>query len=261
MYSTFHAIIGPRLTGHAQKEGVVPTISFIQPKGGAGKSTSALILALELAKGASTTLIDADPNAPIVKWQARGGRAENLTVIEADREHSIFDQIEAAETQTAFVVVDTEGVADLRAAHAISASDLVIVPSQGSALDQDNAARAITLIRDQERPMRRTIPHAVLLTRVSAAIQSRGLKAAEYQLVEHGVDVFETRLIEREAFKALFSFNTTLDELGPEDVSGLERARENAVAFTAEVVQRLKALSGQGEAAAGRRAADVRAGA
>jgi chromosome partitioning protein len=113
---------------HAQKERVVPTISFIQPKGGAGKSTSALILALELAKGASTTLIDADPNAPIVKWQARGGRAENLTVIEADRERSIFDQIETAETQTAFVVVDTEGVADLRAAHAISASDLVIVP-------------------------------------------------------------------------------------------------------------------------------------
>ena len=107
--------------------------------------------------------------------------------------------------------------------------------------------------------MRRTIPHAVLLTRVSAAIQSRGLKAAEHQLVEHGVDVFATRLIEREAFKALFSFNTTLDELGPEDVSGLERARENAIAFTAEVVQRLKALSGQGEAAPGRRAADARA--
>ena len=139
-----------------------------------------------------------------------------------------------------------EGVADLRAAHAISASDLVIVPSQGSALEQDNAARAIKLIRDQERPMRRIIPHAVLLTRVSAAIQSRGLKAAEYQLVEHGVEVFETRLIEREAFKALFSFSTTLDDLGPEDVSGLERAWDNAIAFTAEVVQRLKALSGQG---------------
>jgi Mrp family chromosome partitioning ATPase len=52
MYSTFHAIIGLRLMCHAQKERVVPTISFIQPKGGAGKSTSALILALELAKGA-----------------------------------------------------------------------------------------------------------------------------------------------------------------------------------------------------------------
>jgi hypothetical protein len=125
----------------------------------------------------------------------------------------------------------------------------------------EKSIRFRATFKDQERPMRRTIPHAVLLTRVSAAIQSRGLKAAEHQLVEHRVDVFETRLIEREAFKALFSFNTTLDELGPEDVSGLERARDNAVAFTAEVVQRLKALSGQGEAAEGRRAADARAGA
>ena len=109
--------------------------------------------------------------------------------------------------------------------------------------------------------MRRTIPHAVLLTRVSAAIQSRGLKAAEQQLVEPGVEVFETRLIEREAFKALFSFNTTLDDLGPEDVSGLDRARDNAVAFTAEVVQRLKALSAQEDGGSGRRAEDARAGA
>jgi chromosome partitioning protein len=41
----------------------MPTISFIQPKGGAGKSTSALILAAELAKGAQVIVIDADPNA------------------------------------------------------------------------------------------------------------------------------------------------------------------------------------------------------
>ena len=59
--------MGYRFTRNSQKEGVVPTISFIQPKGGAGKSTSALVLALELAKGASTAIIDADPNAPILK--------------------------------------------------------------------------------------------------------------------------------------------------------------------------------------------------
>ena len=41
----------------------MPTISFIQPKGGAGKSTSAFILAAELAKGAQVIVIDADPNA------------------------------------------------------------------------------------------------------------------------------------------------------------------------------------------------------
>ena len=42
----------------------------------------------------------------------------------------------------------------------------------------------------------------ILLTRTSAAIESRGMKAARRQLTEQGVEVLETHLIEREAFKA-----------------------------------------------------------
>jgi len=140
----------------------MPTIAFIQPKGGTGKSTAALLLATELAKAATVAVIDADPNVPIVHWQRRGGGTANLSVVPADPERSIFDLIEEVETQAAFVVVDTEGVADLRAAHAMAGSDLVLIPSQGSALDQDSAAKALKLIKDQERPLRRAIPHAVL---------------------------------------------------------------------------------------------------
>ena len=223
----------------------MPTISFIQPKGGAGKSTSALILAAELAKGAKVIVIDADPNAPIAKWSKRGGGTTNLEVVQADKEDSIFDLVDEAQKKAAFVIVDTEGVADLQAAYTISVSDFVIILSQGSALDQDNAARAIKLIKDQERQTRRRIPHAVLFTRVNAAIRSRGMAAAESQLVEHGIDVFETRIIEREAFKAIFSFNTTIDNLNPEQVSGMEKAKTNAREFAREVIRRLKARSEQ----------------
>jgi len=223
----------------------MPTISFIQPKGGAGKSTSALILAAELAKGAKVIVIDADPNAPIAKWSRRGGGTTNLEIVQADKEDSIFDLADEAQKKAAFVIVDTEGVADLQAAYTISVSDFVIIPSQGSALDQDNAARAIKLIKDQERQTRRRIPHAVLFTRVNAAIRSRGMAAAEGQLVEHGINVFETRIIEREAFKAIFSFNTTIDNLTPEQVSGMEKAKTNAREFAREVIRRLKARSEQ----------------
>ena len=223
----------------------MPIISFIQPKGGAGKSTSALILAAELAKGAKVIVIDADPNAPIAKWSRRGGGITNLEIVQADKEDSIFDLVDEAQKKAAFIIVDTEGVADLQAAYTISVSDFVIIPSQGSALDQDNAARAIKLIKDQERQTRRRIPHAVLFTRVNAAIRSRGMAAAEGQLVEYGIDVFETRIIEREAFKAIFSFNTTIDNLNPEQVSGMEKAKSNAREFAREVIRRLKARSEQ----------------
>jgi chromosome partitioning protein len=49
----------------------MPVFAFANPKGGAGKSTSALILAQALTRsGASVTVIDADPNRPILDWRS-----------------------------------------------------------------------------------------------------------------------------------------------------------------------------------------------
>lgn len=222
----------------------MPTISFIQPKGGTGKSTSALVLATELAKRARVIVIDSDPNEPIARWRDRGGQAPNLEVIRHTDEDTILDVIEEAAQRAPFVIIDTEGTANFAAAKAITASDFVIVPSQGSALDLDNAAKAIKFIKDAGRMAGRAIPHAVLFTRVSAAIRSRGMKAAEQQLADHGIDVFEVQIVEREAFKAMFSFNTTLEKLDTNEVSGVDKAWFNTKAFTGEVIRRLKAIEG-----------------
>src|SRR5258705_152927 len=47
----------------------MPTIVFISPKGGIGKTTSSLTLGTQFAKhGATVTMIDADPNRPLRKW-------------------------------------------------------------------------------------------------------------------------------------------------------------------------------------------------
>ncbi|WP_293483135.1 AAA family ATPase [Phenylobacterium sp.] len=41
----------------------------MSPKGGAGKTAAALLLALGLAeRGARVALIDSDPNKPLVRW-------------------------------------------------------------------------------------------------------------------------------------------------------------------------------------------------
>jgi chromosome partitioning protein len=49
----------------------MPTIVYANPKGGAGKSTAALLLATLLAdNGATVTLIDADPAETVSIWGA-----------------------------------------------------------------------------------------------------------------------------------------------------------------------------------------------
>jgi chromosome partitioning protein len=54
------------------------------------------------------------------------------------------------------------------------------------------------------------------------------------------VPIFETRIHEREAFRALFSFGGTLSGLDPKQVRNIPAAVENAQAFAAEVIDLLK---------------------
>lgn len=219
----------------------MPTIVFASPKGGAGKSTSAVVLASELAlRGAEVVIIDADPNRPVSRWAGRPGCPSTLTVLSEVTESSIIDEIEAAAARVPFVVVDLEGTASMTVAYAISRADLVIVPTQGSQLDAAEAVKAIRLIRQQERAFGRRIPYAVLLTRTSAAIRPRTLQHIREELARNEVPVLDTQMHEREAFRAIFSFGGALHGLGPRQVSGVESAIKNAQAFTAEVVSLLK---------------------
>ena len=219
----------------------MPTIVFASPKGGAGKSTSAVVLASELAKkGAAVTIIDADPNRPVSSWAKRSGKPESLEVLANVTEESIIDDIEGAAAHAPFVIVDLEGTASITVAYAISRADLVIIPSQGSQLDASEAAKAIKLIRQQEKAFTRKIPYAVLFTRTSAAIRPRTLQHIRAEFEQHSVPVFQTQMHEREAFRAIFSFGGTVESLNGSQVSNLDAAVKNARAFASEVVTMLR---------------------
>ena len=168
----------------------MPVIVFASPKGGAGKSTSALILASELArKGAQVTIIDADPNRPMTRWGKRAGRPENIQIVSELSEKTIIDEIEAAAERSPFVIVDLEGTASLMVTYAISRADLVVIPTQASELDGTEAAKAIKHVMQQEKAFHRKIPYAILFTRTSAAIRSRGQRNIEQQFTAHSFAV------------------------------------------------------------------------
>lgn len=217
-------------------------IVLASPKGGVGKSTTTLVLATELAiRGASITVIDADRNKPLVRWAKREGRPPNITVISDIDEQTIIDTIEDAAATTQFVLVDLEGTASTTAAFAISRADLVIIPTQGSEVDGVEAFKAVQLVQVQEKAFRRRIPYTVLFTRVNAAVTTRDFKDIYRQLTDVGVPILKTRMVERAAFRALFSFGGTLHDLEPSQVSNLPAANANATRLVAEVIEMLQA--------------------
>ena len=220
----------------------MPTIVFSSPKGGSSKTTSALILATELAgQGATVTVIDADPNRPIVRWSKRATKPpKGIRVVEGVTENTIIDVIDRSARETAFVIVDLEGTASQMAPYAVGRADLVLIPTQGSMLDALEAVKAVKMIQAAEKLVRHTIPAAILITRTSPAIQPRTLKYVQKQFEGAGVKVLPTQIHERDAYKALFIFGGSLSTLDPAEVRNVDTAVANARAYTREVIKLLK---------------------
>jgi chromosome partitioning protein len=86
----------------------------------------------------------------------------------------------------------------------------------------------------------RTIPFAVLFTRTSPAIMPRTQRHIEGRFAESEIPVLQTRLCDREAYRAMFSYGGTLSSLDGKNVSNLDVAIRNARAFAGEVVERLR---------------------
>ncbi|PPQ31922.1 ParA family protein [Rhodopila globiformis] len=228
----------------------MPTIAFASPKGGSGKSTSAVLLGIDLAeRGATVTLIDADPNHPLLRWSRRPGVPATLTVVACHGEEQLVDAIELAARQTAFVIVDLEGTATSAVGVAMSRADLVIIPTKGSDLDAAEAVKAIKFLRFQEKAYRRSIPFAVLFTQTRPAIRPKTQINIEQQLAEQAIPMFATQLHERDPYRAVFSFGGTLrDLLDNKAMRGVDTAISNVRLFSNEVVAQLDRITAVAEA-------------
>lgn len=74
---------------------------------------------------------------------------------------------------------------------------------------------------------RRPVPFAVLLTRTNVTIPTRTMAHIQKGLREAGIPVLKTELHEREAFRAMFSFQQPLEKLDPAEVSNIDKAIAN----------------------------------
>ena len=135
----------------------MPVIAFASPKGGAGKTTSSLILATSLVAHTQNpnfrvVIIDGDNNHPHIDWANANAdtlnRPRNLEIMAAPSEAMIMDEIKAAKARANFVLVDLEGAATALLTYAITLADFVVVPLQGSKLDGTQARKIVKLMEN-----------------------------------------------------------------------------------------------------------------
>ncbi len=216
----------------------MPVIAMASPKGGAGKSTAAVLLGTEVARaGADVVLLDCDPNRSLSMWAARGRMPERVRVLADVGEAAIIRMIQDHDRDGTVVVVDLEGVASRLVSRAISQADLVLTPMRATSLDATIGARAVRLVAEEEEVVGRRIGHAVVFT-MTRAVRSRAHRGIERSLRGQGVDVIEPPLMERAAFADLFGRGGDLYDLPDEGT--VANARENARGFASAVIGRLK---------------------
>lgn len=215
----------------------MPVVVVASPKGGAGKSTTSVILGTELARaGADVTFLDCDPNRSLALWASKGSLPTNVRVLADVGEAQIIKTIRSCDHDGSVVIVDLEGVASRLVSRAISQADLVITPMRATTLDATIGVRALALIAEEEEALSRTIRHAVVFT-MTRAIISKQHKGIEKSLVSQGVDVISPSLMERAAFSGYFEFGGDLSSMPTQ--GNMDGARVNARAFAEAVYQRL----------------------
>jgi chromosome partitioning protein len=201
-------------------------------KGGVGKTTVTAVLAGEINRlGGTVTVIDTDQNQPLALWAEKQNLPAGIQVVSDhdDSGRTILKLIDDAKQQSDFVLIDTEGSENIRAAYAAQAADYVIVPMQFSELDLVEARKVSAFLDGVERATQKKRCHAILPTRVGSAIISNRQRQILQELQVLNLDVISPGVIDKEVYRLLFTHGCTLQNLSEmAKVHGLDTAAENA---------------------------------
>lgn len=183
------------------------TIAIVSRKGGAGKTTIAVHLAVAAeAAGLTTALFDLDPQASAVLWSDHRGEAMPAVVpAQAPRLTALLDQ--ARRQGADLVLIDTAPHADAMASDAAATADAVLIPCRPSSFDLDAIGASIRLARAAGKPAF-VIVNAAPVQGTEEAETKAALEAA-------GVAVAPVTLHQRKAYSARIHEGRTAQEHEP----------------------------------------------
>jgi chromosome partitioning protein len=170
------------------------TISLLGQKGGTGKTTLALSLAVAAVQaGRTVAVIDLDPQASAGNWADRRAMKEVPAVVSAHvpRLQSVIDT--ARQNGVDLLLIDTPGKSEQTALAAAKAADLVLIPCRPQIYDIETLAATKEIIE-----LAGGRPAFVILNAVPP--QGRRHEEAKAAIQEMGLAVCPASFVQRAAF-------------------------------------------------------------
>ena len=192
-------------------------ITFANPKGGSGKTTSAMLLAEQIAiSGGRVAVLDLDPNANILAWaQARRaqGREVPFAVHARPQAEETVELIDSIGEKADYLIVDLEGSKDQIVTFALSRTDLCVIPLDGSPMEARQAAAAVKLVQTTASMIRAPIAYTLLFTWTNAAFQSTDERDVRAEMSASDIAALSVRVAKRAPYTRIFRDGVLLSEL------------------------------------------------
>ena len=127
-------------------------VAIVSQKGGAGKTTLALHIAVAAERaGISTAILDMDPQGTAERWSE--WRQEEPPVVVAAKATTLNRRLEQARAANGgLIVIDTPPLAQTEAREAARIADLILIPCRPSAFDLDAIRITADLANDIRKP-------------------------------------------------------------------------------------------------------------
>lgn len=190
------------------------TVAVISQKGGAGKTTLALHLAVASEQaGKSVAIVDLDPQASASRWKDR--RQASAPVVVSSHSSRLLEVLQAAREHGAdLAIIDTAPHSETSALNAARAADLILIPCRPSILDIQAISTTVDIARLANKTAFAILNH----------IPPRGTMAEEARaaIALYNLPIAPAQLVQRNAFVHSLTEGLTAQEYEPEGKAAQE---------------------------------------
>jgi chromosome partitioning protein len=184
------------------------TIAIIAQKGGSGKTTIAVHMAVcAMRQKLHTALIDLDPQGSAYDWFLSRADNNKLNAVQASV-GQLAALLKQAKTGGAdFVIVDTAPHSDSAAAITAQIADFVLIPCRPARFDLKAISSTMEIVKLAKKPA------AVV---INAAPRGRLAEEAKEALKQQGITVIDTVLQQRVAYSHAVIDGQSVHEYEPD---------------------------------------------